>query len=461
MPTLNGIGGGGNHALLINLDKANSGHTGFAGTDERNTFGHQQKIKSVLSDAPLYLELLTNNDFDTTLTGWTNDGSFSVATGAAVNSSGTGVLTQVITTPNSDLYALEIKITGMTTGWVDVYDDNDLDASADAPDNGIFQDIQYVAAGTDTIYVEVGDGFDGRIEYVSVKEILEGGYPAQIVLYNRYDQRVAEIRATTSGQLYFGLQAGQLSLSQNVGIGNNALGAIIQQYGNVGLGDSAGAQMTANEGLLIGNSAGYSETVNRRLHIGNSGDIISGTMDGGNAPTQALQLHAATIIMAELPTSKLNLAVGQVWNSSNALKVVSLGSELLTNPGMESGTPPSSWTASDATATSDTSYHGGAKALKLVLTDDAGGASQDITVTNGETYRVSVYAKADNGTATLRMYEDTGGFTEVGIASTAATTYTLLTFDFVAGTTDHVVQLLGTTDADEVYFDDASVKLVN
>lgn len=108
-----------------------------------------------------------------------------------------------------------------------------------------------------------------------------------------------------------------------MGYGHYILDAISSQSGNAAFGTRAGAQTITNGGLFVGNNAGadLGAVADNPLHIGNGGDIISGTMDGGNAATQALKFHAARINVADLPTSSAGLTTGDLWNDLGTLKI--------------------------------------------------------------------------------------------------------------------------------------------
>lgn len=299
--TLTGGGGGGANIAYTNIN---------------NDFTHGQSITPNLADVPLGGEEFTNGGFDTDISGWTDDGSgWAWNSGALVHTPGVeGFLTQSVTpSVSGDVYLLEMRVTARTAGAAEIYDSV---ASLDLYEttNGIFQQAK-VITGVDLFTIYVTADFDGRIEYVSLKRM--DGYPANLYLYKTDGTIINEIRSANGG-VYVGLYAGLRSQNaNNVGIGNSALDTIVDQTGNTALGQSAGSLATCNGGLFLGASAGVGETVDSKLHIGNNGDIISGTMDSGNAATQTIQVHAATIIFADLPTAVAG--AGELWNKNGLI----------------------------------------------------------------------------------------------------------------------------------------------
>ena len=219
-----GGGGTSDHAALTHLDYASAAHTGFAGTGVQNTFTHTQTIQGSIDDVPLFTELLTNGDFGSDLGGWTDDSSgWAWDTGAATHDTGSGgILTQTIANLAA-VHVIELVVSGITTGWVEAYSSGfDLDAYADSGTGTTIKGIGSIAEN-ETITIEVGDGFDGRIESVSVKQVLSGSFPPNIVLNDYLGNYVAQIMVrngrliigdeTNPGAQVFQLSAGVFDIS--------------------------------------------------------------------------------------------------------------------------------------------------------------------------------------------------------------------------------------------------------
>lgn len=315
-----------------------------ARTDTMNTFAHRQIIDFSLFDANTDdTELINNNSFANGLIGWTDDGSgFSVTDGNLSHTGAQGKITQSVTIPANGLYLVEIKISGWSTGWADSYDDQGIDVYAEG--NGVFRGFYYLTSGTDNLYLEVSADWDGQAEYVSLKHITDDFLPAQLTIRDQAgDFPNLEFSAYVVDQVFIGLNAGNQSIYQNIGIGSEALStaplavrvvAVGNQagvfssgydcllfgpragYANTGndvtaIGSDAGFNNSGNNGIYIGKNAGNGESVDNRLHIGANGDIISGTMNAGDAATQSLKFHAATIDFSDLPDSPG--ATGTLW----------------------------------------------------------------------------------------------------------------------------------------------------
>lgn len=304
------------HTLLSNLDYP-AGHTGFAGTGVANTFARQQTIQASDQDCgTLAGEELSNGDFGAGLTIWTDDGTgWSVISGAAVHAPGvTGNLTQSIVTLGNAVYMIEVSVTGRTTGWIDIFDSENIDIYSET--NGVFRAMDVVVGITDTIYIRVSSDFDGRLEYVSFQRVVNG-FPSNVEFKNQSGAVVSEIRVFNGG-IFYGLGAGKLNRNpNNIGIGDGTLNSIINESGNVSVGAFSGANARCNNGLFIGSNTGIGETTDSIMHIGNNGDLISGTMADGFAANQTLTIHAATVAIPDLPTSD----TGAIWLDGGRLTI--------------------------------------------------------------------------------------------------------------------------------------------
>ena len=352
---------------------AGGGGGNIAYTDAANAFTRKQTFHAAVADATLGSELVTDGTFPD-LTNWNDDASGwnALNPGLTHNIGATGALSQDVTIDTDNVYLLEISVTGRTAGSIDVYNNGSLTCHAE--ENGVIRSLDYVPTDTDTIHIDASSDFDGTLEYVSLKASVDGtypiGFPSDIVLTEPDGFPVCFIRSSQYGGFFAGYGAGRFARDKNLGIGDYALDAIVDETGNVGIGTSAGsgakniynmllvgagagtgmhdasdticigansgiystssnsiiigpnggANSTANNVILIGASAGADETVSNTFHLGNDGDLISGTMDSGNAATQTLKFHAAICNFADIPTDATGLSTGDLYNDGGFAK---------------------------------------------------------------------------------------------------------------------------------------------
>lgn len=196
-------GGTSDHAALTHLDYVSSGHTGFAGTDEANTFTRQQTIQSSMSDVTLSAEYPDNPGFDENLDFWVDTFSAGWAwnSGAALKTPGLGGdLTQAgIGINENELYVFSAQVTGMTAGLVEI-------SVVDNGSNAIF--LSFSENGTQSAYaILVGptvdisiygyDTFDGRVEYVSLKRSTDG-FPTNLEIRDLSNNFGGAIKASAN-----------------------------------------------------------------------------------------------------------------------------------------------------------------------------------------------------------------------------------------------------------------------
>lgn len=323
-------GGTTDHAALSNLDYANSGHTGFAGTGIANIFTRGQSIAAAIADlidgGYLLSERLSNGDFATgDLTDWNDDASgwSVVANGGGYALSHTpgsdGTLTQDVAGISGEVFVLQFTVSGMTTGFVEVYGSENLDYTAD--NNGTWRSIGYVASDPTTITVYVSSDFDGLITDVSLKQS-SVGFPPVLFLSDALGN-FNEIRISGSS-FFWGPNAGKRSSpgggGGNIGFGDSALDSIYLEALNTAFGAGAGQGARCNGGVFFGPGTGIDETVDYRMHIGNNGDIISGQINFGDAATQTLKFHAKNCNFADVPTDATGLNPGDLYNDGGFAK---------------------------------------------------------------------------------------------------------------------------------------------
>lgn len=290
-------------------------------TDAANVFTRGQSIAAAIADlidgGYLLPESLPNGDFATgDLTGWTDDGSgwnvVSNGGGYALShaSGSEGFLTQDVAGISGEVFVLQFTVTGLTTGYVDVYGTENL--YLDIANNGTWRSIGYVASDPTTITIYVSSDFDGLITDASLKQ--SGvGFPPTLFLSDA-NGNINEIRISGSS-FFWGPNAGKRASAGggggNIGFGDGALDSIYLEANNAAFGQGAGQGARCNGGLFMGPGTGQNETVDYRFYVGNNGNIMSGQLNFGDAATQTLKIHAATIDVSDLPTSPG--ATGTFW----------------------------------------------------------------------------------------------------------------------------------------------------
>lgn len=167
---------------------------------------------------------------------------------------------------------------------------------------------------------------------------------------------------------------------------------------------------------------------------------------------------------ADQPAIEINLSVTGAGAGSNEVEVnVDAGQlrvNMVANGGCEGGAdPPANWTQeTNATVVSDTSPHSGTNCLKATAAAANVGASQNITLVDGRSYTVTIYAKATAGD-TAALVVDTGDATVITLDTITSTIWTVLQGTFVATGTSGVIYVRGVVNGDIVWFDDASMTL--
>lgn len=301
------------------MSAVGGGGGNVAYTDARNTFLHQQIFQASVDDLELGDELLSNGGFDTDLTGWTpSDGDWSVSGGAAIHTPGaSATLTQDVTGVGEAVYVLEITVSGITAGSVQISDSENISKTITA--NGTYKAIDYLSLSTDTITISVSSDFDGQIDSISFKQSMNG-FPPSLSLRSADGSPVSEFR-TFNGSMFAGLGAGAYCrVAGNASFGNYSLDSIVNQSGNTSFGDGSGSGALCNDGLFLGAGIGAGETRDAYMHIGVVGDMISGQMAYGDASAQTLKFHARICNYADVPTDPTGLNPGDLYNDGGFAK---------------------------------------------------------------------------------------------------------------------------------------------
>jgi hypothetical protein len=139
------------------------------------------------------------------------------------------------------------------------------------------------------------------------------------------------------------------------------------------------------------------------------------------------------------------------------------GVELVANGGMESGNPPTGWSADACAIASDAViYYGGAKSCKITLdaSNGAGGAIQNITgLTIGKQYKVSTWLRGvDLVGNTFRIWFAEGTVNTLAISNGS---WVYLEGFATATATSHLLEIYTVANANKIFnIDDVSVQEV-
>jgi hypothetical protein len=271
-------------------------------------------VQSTNSEADLGSEKVTNGDFTTDLTGWTNNGNWAQSGGTALHSAGaTSTLEQDVTVAAGDVLSVTFTISGVTAGSLAMQIGGTVqDPTTDVSDN---RTISFTVEATNTgnlIFTPTSD-FDGAIDNVSVKLVT---VTTDVILTNNDDGVAgASIKAGGSGLSNFiigdtdngraittgvdnvsiGSQAFRslTTGARNLAIGTSALGELVSGSNNTAIGsNSSNLMLDGGSNVSIGRrSLALNIHGNSNVAIGvNSGrfstgsdNVILGTAAGTNA----------------------------------------------------------------------------------------------------------------------------------------------------------------------------------
>lgn len=150
------------------------------------------------------------------------------------------------------------------------------------------------------------------------------------------------------------------------------------------------------------------------------------------------------------------------WTTNgNALSnTPTLGSELVTNGNMETGSPPSSWTATQVTLAADADVHGGSQALRVTSTEGTSDrAEQVVTLAVGNWVRLLGWGK--RGSQGTQQVFNLGN-TTAPVVAVATTSYAQYSTYGRVTTANPIVRLYANQNTGAVgdygIYDDVSVK---
>jgi len=258
--------------LRLGYDASNYASTtvSAAGVVANTATGGQWTYRATSSSATLGAELITNGDFATNLSGWTDSGaSWSWSAGTALHTAGSSTtLSQAETVTNGATYQIGITITGRTAGSIAV----SLGAvsvigsgTATAFTATFTRTLVADTTGSVNLVITPTSDFNGAIDNVTLKLVTLGSLSPVIVLSDSAGTASVQLRASTASlsSVAVGLDA-QRSLT--TGSYNSAIGMSAQYSLTTGSNNSAigrGAQYyltTGSYNTAIGVSAQYSLT---------------------------------------------------------------------------------------------------------------------------------------------------------------------------------------------------------
>ena len=231
--------------LRLGYDASNYASTtvSAAGVVANTATGGQWTYRATSSSATLGAELITNGDFATNLSGWTDSGaSWSWSAGTALHTAGSSTtLSQAETVTNGATYQIGITITGRTAGSIAV----SLGAvsvigsgTATAFTATFTRTLVADTTGSVNLVITPTSDFNGAIDNVTLKLVTLGSLSPVIVLSDSAGTASVQLRASTASlsSVAVGLDA-QRSLT--TGTSNSAIGASAQYSLTTGESNSA------------------------------------------------------------------------------------------------------------------------------------------------------------------------------------------------------------------------------
>jgi len=167
------------------------------------------------------------------------------------------------------------------------------------------------------------------------------------------------------------------------------------------------------------------------------------------------------ISMVERTMVRLGAKPSPLYSAAVGVITPTLGAELLTNGNMETGDPPTGWTAQSGATLSAVAddQSDGAQSLKTLRGTTNDSARQNVTAVVGAWYRGYGYVKATGGTSSgaLLLYS-VSGLSALSVYSTAQAWIAVECVALAPATTLSAYTKTGAVANDEVRFDNLSVK---
>ncbi len=293
--------------LRLGYDASNYASTtvSAAGVVANTATGGQWTYRATSSSATLGAELITNGDFATNLSGWTDSGaSWSWSAGTALHTAGSSTtLSQAETVTNGATYQIGITITGRTAGSIAV----SLGAvsvigsgTATAFTATFTRTLVADTTGSVNLVITPTSDFNGAIDNVTLKLVTLGSLSPVIVLSDSAGTASVQLRASTASlsSVAVGLDA-QRSLT--TGSYNSAIGRDAQQY----LANGSTAATIADNSVYIGaNTKQSADSVTNENVFGyNAIGLGSNTVAIGDLNVTRTGLRGSVDIVASSSTT--------------------------------------------------------------------------------------------------------------------------------------------------------------
>lgn len=269
-----------------------------AGAVTHDATGQQHTFKGGSGVATLSGNLVTNGDFASSLSGWTDSGSsWSWSAGTALHTAGAAsTLSQQFATTSGAVYAVRFTMSGRTTGTVTVSIGADTlynyaSTAVFVANTTVRRGIVASASSSAGIVITPSSDFNGSIDDVQVFTVTSGSATPTLRLAESGGTSTLELRASAISQ--YNCSLGQNALRSSVGtvsavlVGYDAGRNVVDGSNAVVIGTSA-AQNAINpqNATIVGASAALS-IVNpyNLVAIGvNAGRYLA---DGSSANTQS------------------------------------------------------------------------------------------------------------------------------------------------------------------------------
>jgi hypothetical protein len=231
--------------------------------------GGQYIFKGANATATLGSELVTNGDFTSNLSGWTDSGAtWSWVTGSAKHTSGSiSNLSQNVTVTSTNTYLIDFTISGRTSGNVTITLGAvtlvDNGATTTWSGNGTNKRTLVAAAsGSVALTIVPSSTFDGSIDNISLRVVSLGTVTPTVAVQNSDASAGVHIRSggNTQWNTFVGIDVGRSILSgyNNSGYGGNALRTINTGLNNTAVGYNALNLCTiGSSNTVVGSGAGY------------------------------------------------------------------------------------------------------------------------------------------------------------------------------------------------------------